>query len=138
MIRLALTLLLVSASTVSAQDPQTPPYIANHKDTGEPGVWIPNWLQQQHLQDAAAVDSCADEKAVVTAEAAERGLEANAARKANTELQTSVTALQTTLSVTSLDLKDEKAVSENRLIWAWTSTGIAAVALSALVGALAN
>jgi hypothetical protein len=137
-IRLALTLLLISASTVSAQDPRTPPYVADHKDTGEPGVWIPNWLQQEHLQDAAALEACADEKAAAVAEAAERGLEANAARKANTELQTSVTGLQKTLSVTSLDLKDEKAASENRLIWAWTSTGIAAVALSALVVALAN
>jgi hypothetical protein len=137
MIRLALTLLLF-ASTASAQDPRTPPYVADHKDTGEAGVWIPNWLQQAHLQDAAALEACTEEKADTAAALSERSLEALAARNANTELRKGNEALQTALSVTKVDLKDEKAASENRLIWAWTSTGIGVVALSVLTLVLVN
>lgn len=129
------TLLVVCGCPVpvEAQDPRTPPYRAPHKETGEPGVWIPIWLQQEHLADAAKLDSCTEAGATTQALLSERGLEADALRQGSEELREANEALLTSLAGSEMAREEAEGAAENRLYWALTSTTVGVVALSILI-----
>lgn len=122
----------------AAQDDKTSAFEMAHPETREPGVWIPVWLQQEHLQTDAKLQTCTEESVTKTRQLAEKGAEAAAAVLAATELRDSVEGLEMTVAAQEQALQAEEAASEDRLVWAWTSTAVGVVALSVLAGLLAG
>jgi hypothetical protein len=125
--------LVLIVSTADAQDVKTPPYRTEHKETGEPGVWIPIWLQQEHLQTEGNLETCEKEGVETKGALDERTREAEASKKAAAELKVSNASLIISEAAAGARADDAEDSAETRLVWAWTSTGVAAVAISVVV-----
>lgn len=125
--------LVLIVSTARAQDDKTPPYATPHQTTGEPGVWIPIWLQQEHLQTESGLETCQKQDVETKAALAERTREAEASKKAAAELKVSNASLIISEAAAETRAEDAEDSAETRLVWAWTSTGVAAVAISVVV-----
>jgi len=124
---------------LSAQaDDRTDPYATPHVETGEPGVWIPLWLQQVHLQTDAKLQTCVESSNKDRQALAERSEEATTASQAAEELREANTSLQRSLEASEAAHAQQQDDAETRLVWAWTSTGAATVAISVLVLVLVN
>lgn len=124
--------ILFGACEARAQD-KTDPYEHPHPTTGEPGVWIPVWLQQAELARKAELTTCKAERTEKVAEAAERTAEAASLRSANLEVTAANSGLKEHSAVLGLQLEESEDDAATRLTWAWTSTGAALVAISVLV-----
>lgn len=48
----------LAASSAAAQPKLTMPALAAHPRTGEPGTWIPRWLEKEHVVDAHDLKVC--------------------------------------------------------------------------------
>jgi hypothetical protein len=124
--------ILFGHCTAEAQD-KTDPYEHPHPTTGEPGVWIPVWLQQVELARKAELESCKAEREAKAQEAAERAQEAASLRSANLEVTEANSGLKELSAAQGLRLGEAQEDADARLIWAWTSTGAAVVAISVIV-----
>jgi hypothetical protein len=121
---------LLPAQTVQAQDTAlTDPLDLAHPKTGEPGLWIPGWLQQVELQRKADLKTCTETSANTASTLAERTAEVVSARRANTEQQSANEAVRASLTATSAALEESERVSNARFYWALGSTGAAVVAV---------
>lgn len=97
MVALWLWLITIEAS---AQDTptRTLPVHAAHPTTGEPGTWIPQWLERDHVLEAAELDNCRTERERLQAELLERRKEVAELRKALAEQDDAMAAAQGALA----------------------------------------
>lgn len=123
---------LLFAVPALAQD-KTDPYEHPHPTTGEPGVWIPVWLQQIELARKAELQTCKDERSSKTQEAVERTQEAASLRAANLEVTAANSGLKELSATQGFQLDEARDDADTYETWAWTSTGAALVAISVIV-----
>ncbi len=122
-------LLLCSSAAAQPEPTETDPYEHAHPTTGEPGVWIPVWLQQIELARKAALGTCQEQRTKRDEQLTERTAEIESRKQAQLEVMAANSGLKETLAITSLQREEAEDRAETRLIWAWTSTGAAAVAV---------
>ncbi len=134
MLRLALAWVLVLfAAPALAQEVRTDPVLMPHPTTGEPGVWIAVWLQQEMLQNDAALQRCSEERPLLQQQITELRLSSTEARIASTELERSLNALKLQLTVARTDAQDAQGVARRRLYLTFGAAGAAIVAVSILL-----
>lgn len=122
---------ILAPAHVRAQE--TAPFVLAHPTTGEPGVWVPTWLQQDFLLDAAELKNCEAVRETQVFELTERALELHETKEASTELQHSIESLKIELTVTRSEAQDAKGSAERRLYLAIGSTAAAVVAVTILL-----
>jgi hypothetical protein len=101
--------------------------------TGEPGVWIPPWVQKIHLDTDSALKTCNLMRDALTLRSTETSAELSARSAAIFDLQESITSLNTQLVAEDLRAQEAENTSKNRMIWALTTTGGVVVATLVIV-----
>jgi hypothetical protein len=129
---LLLIVLLLVPSLVCAQD-RTEAFQLPHPETGEPGVWVPTWLQQEFLLTESTLQSCEKERTTYRLELKERQLELKEVYSATLNLQSALEQQKRYSAAQRVRADDAEDTSQGRLLWATTSTGAAAVAILLLV-----
>lgn len=118
---------LFLSTCVPAYAQESEPFELPHPVTGEPGVWIPPWVQKLHLETDAKLKLCtasfdADQQLI-----AEKNAEIIERIAAAADLQHGLVHTQAVLADAQAKRNEAENVAENRLVWAWVATGIAAV-----------
>jgi hypothetical protein len=122
--KLLLIILFFSACVTPAYaQAESDPFELAHPVTGEPGVWIPPWVQRLHLETDAKLKTCTEEKAVEYAVLVEKNAEISERIAAYSALKDGLGHTQTQLANVQKQLQDAKASSEKRLVWALIATG---------------
>ena len=112
---------------------ETDPFVLAHPTTGEPGVWIPTWLQQDFLLDAAELKSCKAVRDTQIFEMTERALELHETQSAANDLKESIESLKLELTVARSEEADARGQAARRLYLAIGAGSAAVVALSILL-----
>jgi hypothetical protein len=112
---------------------ESEPFALPHPTTGEPGVWIPPWVQKIHLDTDLALKTCNLERDALTSKVSENAAELSARSAAIADLQESVAALNTQLIAEDLRAQEAESTAKNRMIWALTTTGGVVVATLVIV-----
>lgn len=103
------------------------PFELPHPTTGEPGVWIPPWVQRLHLETDAKLQTCLEVSKAQATMLAEKEAEISS-RIAGTEaVRDALRQTQTQLVSEQIRLSAATASSERRFIWAIVATGVALV-----------
>lgn len=97
MAALWLWLVVIEASAQDAQE-RTLPVHAAHPTTGEPGTWIPQWLERDHVLEAAELEHCRTERETLQVELRERQAEVAELRKALAEQDDAMDAAEGALA----------------------------------------
>jgi hypothetical protein len=112
---------------------QTDPYEHPHPTTGEPGVWVPVWLQRVELKRKADLTVCQASTQLQADALAARVAEVEALRSANLEVTEAVEGLKEYGAALGVQREQTEKKAARRWVWAWTSTGAAVVAILSLV-----
>jgi hypothetical protein len=118
---------LFLSTCVPAYAQQSEPFVMPHPVTGEQGVWIPPWVQELHLQTDAKLKLCTESFDADQALINEKNQEINERVAAVTDLQHALANTQTGLAEARTKRQEAETASENRLLWAWVATSVAAV-----------
>jgi hypothetical protein len=124
-----LLLLLLLAPLPAQAQVRTDPYEHAHPTTGESGVWTPQWLQRAQLQRKASLNTCQVGYDLKRKQLSERTAESGELRKVKLELTEANSGLKTELGATRSQLTVSRKKAHRRLVWGWTSTGAAIVAI---------
>ncbi len=133
MFRLVFLCSMLCAPSAFGEDLRTDPLPMAHPVTGEQGLWIAVWLQQEMLKNEASLQSCTEERSILQQQATELRLSNTEARIASTELERGINALKTQLTVARTDAQDAQGVAQRRLYLTFGAAGAAIVAVSILL-----
>jgi hypothetical protein len=120
--------ILFGHCVAEAQD-RTPAFELAHPDTGESGVWTPEWLQKDFLLTEVKLQACRKDTTNVEGQLTERTGELSEVRAANVDLKVGLESLKQDSAAQRVRADEAEDTSGNRLVWAATSTGAAAVAI---------
>lgn len=112
---------------------ESEPFALPHPTTGEPGVWIPPWVQKIHLDTDAALKTCNLMRDALTLRSTETSAELSARSAALFDLQQSIDALNTQLIAEDLRAQEAESAAKGRMIWALTTTGGVLVAVGVII-----
>ena len=136
-LQLLLTSMLVSGVPVAyAQDAgaiKTDPLPLANPTTGEPGVWVPVWFQQEVLKTDAQLKACTEIDRSRVFQLSEQALELHETQAATVAFQKSIAALKAQLTFVRLEEQSAAARAQRNLVLAVGSAGAAVVALSILL-----
>ena len=125
---LLIVLLVSSCMTPAYAQAESDPFELAHPVTGEPGVWIPPWVQKLHLETDAKLHTCTETLTLKDQQLAEKNAEISSRIAATEDVRSALGHTQVQLMVESSKLRAAEAASEKRLIWAWVATGGALIA----------
>jgi hypothetical protein len=121
----AATCILALLLTSNAAAQETSAFKLPHPQTGESGVWIPVWLQQEFLATEADLESCRKLESELSAQAASLRAANTDLKLAASSLQTASNALEVQLVSARRDARSAEVRADGFLYWALGATGIA-------------
>jgi hypothetical protein len=132
-VRLALILLLLLVASPALAQDKTDPFELPHPTTGEPGVWIPVWLQRIELSRKQELTMCQAQRTLMGETISEQKAHAASLKAANLEITAANAGLKDHSAALGLQLEEARGDNAVYERWAWGSTGAALVAISVLV-----
>lgn len=127
--RYAALLLLFWSLPALAQESKTDPFEMPHPETGETGVWVPQWAQKLELERRVDLRVCTETKAQLAEALDERKLETKSLRAEQDETAAANERLKEQLTVEKLRRQREASRAETNKVIAWTSAGGGGVAV---------
>lgn len=124
---LLIALFLGSCMTPAYAQAESDPFELAHPVTGEPGVWVPPWVQKLHLTTDAKLKTCTDTLSLQEALVREKNEELEARISATEDVRTALGHTQAELMYEQARLRAAEASSEKRFIWAIVATSVAIV-----------
>lgn len=127
--KLLITCVFLSAcmTPVYAQA-ESDPFKLPHPVTGEPGVWIPPWVQKMHLDTEVQLKTCTETITLKDQKLAEKDAEIANRILGTEDIRAALGHTQAQLMAEQARLRAAKSTAESRLLWALVATGGAIIA----------
>jgi len=123
--------ILFGSCTAEAQD--SDPFELAHPQTGEKGMWSPDWLVREHLRTETDLKTCIEKTGKQQELIGKRDAELEHRRAALDDEKQASKAVQESLAVTSVQLQEEQGDNAVLTRWLYATTAGTVVAVAVIV-----